>query len=153
MRPAYCCIAAALVAGTAQAGDPSPGAAPAATGLERRVVLAPRGTAGGPAGAVQRVEFALHRTEGGPLRFELVDWSGRAILDDKAGHIPEHLDNILTRIGIRPEHWLDAVKKMEKDFHRAVGPVDKIKRYCSTLRQKWLNGTKAGLRLFHCSSG
>jgi hypothetical protein len=36
----------------------------------------------------------------------LVDWTGRAIRDDKRGHIPNQLPTILERFSIEPDIWL-----------------------------------------------
>ena len=49
---------------------------------------------------------------------ELVDWTGRAIREDKRGHIPSHLTPILERLGYSPEQWLAAAG----GFQRRVGP-------------------------------
>jgi len=38
---------------------------------------------------------------------ELVDWSGRAIRDDKAGAIADNLSPILARLGIEQQGWLE----------------------------------------------
>lgn len=49
---------------------------------------------------------------------QLVDWTGRAIRDDKAGHIGNHLPPILTRLGISPADWLQASTAFEAVFRR-----------------------------------
>ena len=53
---------------------------------------------------------------------ELVDYTGRAIRDDKqAGAIPEHLVPILTRLQFQPNNWVSFVKTLETKFSYAVG--------------------------------
>jgi len=44
---------------------------------------------------------------------ELIDWTGRAIRDDKRGYISEHAPPILYRIDISPEHWVEICTNFE----------------------------------------
>ena len=37
---------------------------------------------------------------------QLVDWTGRAVRDDKRGHIPNNLTPILARLNIDTDNWL-----------------------------------------------
>jgi hypothetical protein len=37
---------------------------------------------------------------------ELVDWTGRAILENKRGYIPDQQSPILERLQVDPKHWL-----------------------------------------------
>lgn len=52
---------------------------------------------------------------------ELVDITGKCIREDKAGHISQHLPNILTRLNISEDNWLTITKQFTKIFHGAVG--------------------------------
>ncbi|MFC1748936.1 hypothetical protein ACFL2V_09015 [Pseudomonadota bacterium] len=54
---------------------------------------------------------------------QLVDTTGRAIVENKRGYISNDLTPILERIGIDPENWLDNVTRFEQRFFRAVGAV------------------------------
>ncbi len=49
---------------------------------------------------------------------QLVDWTGRAIRDDKRGSIPDKLSPILTRLNIPPQQWLSSSQHFEKIVHR-----------------------------------
>ncbi|GAB3103478.1 hypothetical protein GCM10027217_25930 [Pseudomaricurvus hydrocarbonicus] len=49
---------------------------------------------------------------------QLVDWTGRAVRNDKRGSIPEHLPPILKRLNIRAELWLTNSQHFEKIVHR-----------------------------------
>ncbi|WP_439135458.1 transposase [Pseudomaricurvus sp.] len=49
---------------------------------------------------------------------QLVDWSGRAIRDNKRGAIPSKLPPILIRLNIPPEQWLIDSQHFEKIVHR-----------------------------------
>ncbi len=49
---------------------------------------------------------------------QLVDWSGRAIRNNKRGAIPSGLPSILARLNIPPEEWLLNSQHFEKIVHR-----------------------------------
>ena len=56
---------------------------------------------------------------------ELVDWSGRAIREDKRGAIDSCLPPILIRLGIDGEEWHKAMQpKGAHQFSRAMGKCD-----------------------------
>ena len=58
---------------------------------------------------------------------ELVDWSGRAIVEGKKGFIPDQLPPILQRLNMRPEQYLAYVQKPKYGFANALGALDKLK--------------------------
>ena len=58
---------------------------------------------------------------------ELVDWSGRAIREDKRGAIHEHAPPILQRLNISPQHWLELCTNFESRFKGLVGSVHCVK--------------------------
>jgi len=58
---------------------------------------------------------------------ELVDWSGRAIRDDKRGAIDDQLPSILERLDISQGHWLELCTHFEERFKGLVGSVNKSK--------------------------
>lgn len=49
---------------------------------------------------------------------QLVDWTGRAIRDDKRGHIAHQLPPILARLGIPIKDWLNDSQHFESVFRR-----------------------------------
>jgi REP element-mobilizing transposase RayT len=49
---------------------------------------------------------------------QLINWTGRAIRDDKRGHIPHHLPNILHRLGVAKDDWLTNSQRFEEIIHR-----------------------------------
>ena len=77
----------------------------------------------------------------------LVDWTGRAILADKQGAIPEHLAPILLRLGIEAENWFESVCHFEGRYHRVMGSVDKIRTYATLVGNHWLQGISHCLQL------
>ena len=62
---------------------------------------------------------------------ELVDWTGRAIRDDKRGSIPSDALPILQRLEISPQHWLDLTTNFESRFKGIAGTAESIKRLCA----------------------
>ncbi|MCS3457494.1 REP element-mobilizing transposase RayT [Aeromonas sp. BIGb0405] len=51
----------------------------------------------------------------------LVDWTGRAIRNDKQGHIPESLSPILARLQLDRDDWLKQVGLFKRSGIRAIG--------------------------------
>ncbi|MCU7805819.1 MAG: hypothetical protein KZQ96_21775 [Candidatus Thiodiazotropha sp. (ex Lucinoma borealis)] len=64
---------------------------------------------------------------------QLIDWSGRAILDNKRGFIPDNLPPILERLQIDPKHWLYMTQHFESRFKGLVGTVHSLKAACQKL--------------------
>ena len=62
---------------------------------------------------------------------ELVDWTGKAIREDKRGYIAESAPPILQRLDISPTHWLELTTSFESRFKGIVGSVETVKRLCS----------------------
>jgi len=52
--------------------------------------------------------------------FELIDWTGRAIRDDKKGAIPLNIASILQKLGVAEGEWVDNVSHfLVGDFTRS----------------------------------
>jgi hypothetical protein len=64
---------------------------------------------------------------------ELVDWTGRAILANKPGYIPDHQPPILERLQIEPRHWLYMTQHFESRFKGLVGASYELKAACRKL--------------------
>ena len=79
---------------------------------------------------------------------DLVDWTGRQIVEGKKGAIPVHLSPILTRLGISSERWLDTVEDFGGLFHRVVGKMESILAAARMAGKNWLKGIKAGREAF-----
>ncbi|MEJ2691559.1 MAG: transposase [Candidatus Thiodiazotropha sp.] len=75
--------------------------------------------------------------KGLPLRLhdylELVDWTGRAILEGKQGYIPDNQPSILVRLLIEPQHWLYMTQHFESRFKGLVGMSYSLKAACRKL--------------------
>jgi len=78
----------------------------------------------------------------------LVDWSGRIIREDKKGHIPEHLPDILQRLDIDPRNWVYLTKNFEQPFKNLVGAAHHVRKVCEGIDKKWVHGINQCERLF-----
>jgi putative transposase len=80
---------------------------------------------------------------------QLVDWTGRVMVPNKQDSIPEHLPNILQRLGIDNKIWIPLMQGgYRKDFQRVVGPLEKIQKMCERLKQRWMCGARASTVLY-----
>jgi len=88
-----------------------------------------------------------------PYRFQyylsLVDWTGRAIRDDKRGAIDGHLPPIIQRLNIDPDAWQLAMQPRGNVFGRAMGRLDHLRLHAKTLGQSWIKGVRAAEALYN----
>jgi len=79
---------------------------------------------------------------------DLVNWTGRAVRDDKRGAIAEDLPPILERIGITRAAWLDLAKDLESHFCTWIGQAERVERACERGGRRWARGIRACRRPF-----
>ena len=72
--------------------------------------------------------------------FSLVDQSGRTLRQDKRGSINPELDPILSRIGAKPESWMDIVANFGSIFRLAAGRYANLKNFADKIGVRWLSG-------------
>ena len=70
----------------------------------------------------------------------LVDWSGRAILQDKRGSIPVNTPPILHRLGINENDWINHIRYFERQFPTVAGNIDKLKALAEATSRRWIKG-------------
>ncbi len=70
----------------------------------------------------------------------LIDSTGRAIIGENKGYIPDDLPDILLRMGLNSDIWLDEIKYFDKWYYKAIGSVANLKKYCKSIQQKWIKG-------------
>jgi len=70
----------------------------------------------------------------------LVDATGRAIIANKRGFIPDDLPPILNRLNLNSDTWLDELNQFKTKGHTAVGTIQQLKDFCKSVRKKWRNG-------------
>ena len=71
---------------------------------------------------------------------DLVDATGRIILTDKKGHIPNDLLPILQRLNLSSNTWLDELNQFKIKGHTAVGTIQQLQDFCKSLKKKWRSG-------------
>ena len=70
----------------------------------------------------------------------LVDWSGRAILQNKRGSIPENTPPILQRLGIDEKDWIKHIHYFERQFPTVAGNIDKLRQLARETSRRWIKG-------------
>jgi len=61
--------------------------------------------------------------------FELVDWTGRTLREDKRGAINSQSPPILQRLGIQPENRIGSVSHFQKYFFNAAGTLSSLEQF------------------------
>ena len=80
---------------------------------------------------------------------ELVDWTGRAIREDKRGAIPESIPPILERLRIDPVHFLRHVGRGQRSHHvAALGHVERFREAVKQLGRRSIKGVGISARMF-----
>ncbi len=80
--------------------------------------------------------------------FELADWTGRAIRQDKRGSISGKEPKIISKLGINRGMWLDTVKEYGESQHAFIGSEKQLKEVCEATGKKWLAGIKSSRVLY-----
>jgi len=80
--------------------------------------------------------------------FELADWTGRVVREDKRGSIPNREPKIIAKLGIDKDMWMDTVKEYSKSHHAFVGSEKQLKEVCEATGKKWLAGIKSSRVLY-----
>ena len=73
---------------------------------------------------------------------DLVDLTGRVIRGDKSGYIPRELPNILQRLNLPTDSWLDEIKRFKSTNYTAIGTVNQIRQFCISVGKQWAFGLK-----------
>ncbi len=69
---------------------------------------------------------------------ELLDWSGRIIMEDKQGTIPAGAPPLIDRLNITPGCWQIAMRPPAQGHQKALGSDLHIKKYCRAIGQRWV---------------
>lgn len=78
----------------------------------------------------------------------LTDWTGRAIIVGKRGHIPDQLPPIISRLQVNPDYWVATIKNFNRCFPRMAGHIDRLKMMCQKLNLSWVHGMGVSKCLF-----
>jgi putative transposase len=79
---------------------------------------------------------------------ELVDWTGRAVRNDKRGAIPAELEPILNRLGFDESSWLDGIKLFGRPMFQMIGPADRMRQVAQSNQRSWYRGVSACQAVF-----
>ena len=80
--------------------------------------------------------------------FALVDWTGRAVREDKQGAIPGHIQPILQRLGVKEDNWVNNTQHFGSRFRRALGRINQIRKLAMLTNQHWINGISAAANFY-----
>ena len=78
----------------------------------------------------------------------LVEWTGRAVHPQKRGLIPPNQPEILARIGIDGEAFIELSARFLKEFGSAVGKPALLVDLCVRRQTKFLHGMRAARKVF-----
>ena len=78
----------------------------------------------------------------------LVEWTGRAVHPQKRGLIPPNQPEILARIGIDGEAFIELSARFLKEFGSAVGAPEQLAKLCARRQTKFLHGMRAARKVF-----
>lgn len=80
---------------------------------------------------------------------ELVDWSGRAVVEGKRGSIPDNLPPILERFKINPDHYIRFINRTDKSrFGNFIGAIEAMRTQAERFGKTFLKGQTAAAGLF-----
>jgi hypothetical protein len=71
---------------------------------------------------------------------ELLDWTGRQLVEGKRGSIPAHLAPILLRLQIAEENWLELASNFGRLFQRIAGRPANVARQRTRLGRRFRPG-------------
>jgi len=74
---------------------------------------------------------------------ELVDWTGRAIREDKTGYISKTEPKIIEKLGFTTEIWLKSVEQFSEHCYSHIGTEEQLIAVCKESGKKWLAGMKS----------
>lgn len=79
---------------------------------------------------------------------QLVDWTGRAVQQDKRGAIDDRLPAIMQRLNIDADAWRQTMQLHGNVFGRALGRLDHLRLHARALGQSWIRGLHQAERMY-----
>lgn len=79
--------------------------------------------------------------------FELIEWTGRCIREDKRGAIPAHIKPLFERFMVNENDWLEMIKEFNRHFIHAAGSPCKMLNWAIATNRKWC-ATHRTLKLY-----
>jgi hypothetical protein len=72
---------------------------------------------------------------------ELLDWTGRQLVPDKKGAIPESEPPILARLGVKADGFIALIREMKEFGGVAMGSAAAMEAEARRVGHKWLHNT------------
>jgi REP element-mobilizing transposase RayT len=79
---------------------------------------------------------------------ELVDWTGRAIRDDKRGFIDKNEPKIISKLGFTADIWFKSMNQFSEHSYSHIGTEEQLRAVCDESGKKWLAGSKLSRELY-----
>jgi hypothetical protein len=79
---------------------------------------------------------------------ELLEWTGKCVVEGKRGVLPESARPVLERMELDVENWVGTVEKYGSLYHRVAGKVENLKRKAQEMGQQWLFGQRKSRGVF-----
>lgn len=70
----------------------------------------------------------------------LVDYTGKCVHPNKRGYISDDIPDILNRLEIEPDTWIEEMKQFRTDGITAIGTVSQLKTFCQSVNKKFSVG-------------
>jgi len=70
----------------------------------------------------------------------LVDYTGKCVHPKKKGYISDDIPDILNRLEVEPDTWIEEMKQFRTDGITAVGTVSQLKAFCQSVKKSWNQG-------------
>lgn len=81
---------------------------------------------------------------------ELIDWTGRAVRDDKRGSIATDTPKLLTELGISNDAWLTSAKEFRRQYSGISGRWDAMCAMKAKCGGKWCKGKQQSETIHPC---
>ena len=72
----------------------------------------------------------------------LVDYTGKCVHPNKRGYIADDIPDILNRLEVEPDAWIEEMKQFRTNGITAVGTVSQLKAFCQSVKKKFNVGFK-----------
>ena len=70
--------------------------------------------------------------------FDLVDYTGRRVREDKRGAISQHLPRLLDQIGLSPQQWQLLAIDIQQQSLAALGSLEQLEIYHASIHKRWM---------------
>lgn len=72
----------------------------------------------------------------------LVDYTGKCIHPNQKGYIDDGLPDILKRLEIHPDTWIEEMNQFRTNSITVVGTLSQIREFCKSVKKKFSAGFK-----------